>query len=199
MLGILSILAFQTTTAQNILFQEDFDGGLNQMTADAGTPVGATWYWSAWPSPDSMQLGDAFYYGGFGRESFYGSMTSETADNGVALFHAEVYDYGEQEFGSGPFPMPREGYSASLTTPSINCTDEENVWVTFNQYSRGWTNFDQYIEVSTDGFNTIDSAYLVNPNLFGGEWLFNNTRSSIDISEVAAGQPDVQVRFKYRS
>ena len=185
-------LVLALSAQPNIIWEEQFDGGIpDTWEISAGDPVGAAWQWSPDGRADSALVDGvrvpALFWAGQ-------PINSPSAANGAAMYNSDVYDAGGVNVGQGPYP---NGTSAQLTSPSIDCSGESTVYLSFHQYGRAISTFiSTLVEVSNDG---------------GANWtdfpinrLITDNRSSargdvqlIDISEVAANQADVKIRFTW--
>ncbi len=185
-----------------IIFEEDFDGGLNTFTTTAGDPVGATWKWSPDGRADSVEvdgqkIAAAFWpSGGQSRPP----IQSPSAANGAAMFNSDAYDSGgdpDGNIGDGPLPGP---HTDTLTSPIIDCSNYANVSLSFYQYVRTFTGDNTLVQVSGDGGQTW-TDFPVNFRRHSNEVTATSGNSistawkMLDISEIAGNSPEVQVRF----
>jgi hypothetical protein len=176
------------------IFQEDFDGGIPaewELVPDCLDE--AIWQWSADGRADSVFYDSAMIPALFWL--FFPPIDSPTAYNGAAMFNSDAYDSAGIGVGQGPFPSEHE---ASLITPSINCLLEPVVYLKFNQFARAFRNAPStLLSVSNDGGESwVD--FPVNQAITENQSSAPNAVVLIDISEVAAGQPDVRVRFSWK-
>ena len=105
--------AFSDATA---VYSEDFANGLNGWTSSNPTAPDSAWTWE----PNGESKATVFF------------MNSPTAQsNGSATFDASWYN---QAFLGQPLPYPF--YTASLTSPSIDVSDHEYLYLTF--YQSNW-------------------------------------------------------------
>jgi len=194
LLLIASLLLSMAASAQPaVIFEEQFDGGIpDTWEIGPGQPAGAAWQWRANGRADS-----ALINGVMTNAILWGnrmSISSPSVANGAAMFNSDVYDSGGINVGNGPYP---NGTSGTLTSPSADCSGQEKVYLTFYQYVRAFlTNSSCLVSASNDGGETWTDFPINRP--------FTDARSSnrddiqlIDISEVAANQPDVKVRFTW--
>ncbi len=177
-----------------ILFEEQFDEGIpDTWEIGPGSPEGAVWQWS----PDG-HVDSAMINGVMAPALFWGGPTplaSPTASNGAALYNSDVYDAGGIGPGEGPYPG---GTSGALTTPSIDCSGETAILLSFYQYARGFLNqVPTLVEVTNDGGENWTN-FPINGRVTGNRVTpQRDEHMVIDISEVAAGQPDVKIRFTW--
>ncbi len=184
----------QDTTDQEItvIYNEDFGNGLADWEVGEGNPVGAVWQYRPDAAPDSAMI-DGMTVPGFRTEGI-GPIASLTPENGAAVYNSDVYETGGTGFGEGPFPG---GQSATLTSPSIDCSGFANVTLRFNQFAWVWAlEVSTFVEVSNDGGNTwVDLP--INQDLVLVANTFIDDVVVLDISEVAGNQSDVKVRFTW--
>ncbi|HMQ50073.1 MAG TPA: T9SS type A sorting domain-containing protein [Saprospiraceae bacterium] len=175
-----------------IIFEEQFDGGIPETwEIGAGEPEGAIWQWSADGQADvaevAGELVEALYWGG-------DPIESPSVANGVAMYNSDVYDSGGTTVGGGPFPGTTVG---TLTSPSIDCSEHPIVYLKFNQYARSNANaVATLVEVSSDGGQSW-TDYPINRRVVENNSTNPNDVEIIDISEVAANEADVKIRFTW--
>jgi hypothetical protein len=193
LLTLLPILALSfASTAQDTLFVEEFDGGIpDTWEISEGNPLGGVWQWSATASADSVTfMGERYaatFYGNIGQ------MNSQTPDNGAAMFNSDALDSGEGAApGTGPLLAPHEG---SLTSPFIDCSGQDNVYLKFNQSYRNFQS-SSILEVSVDSGMTWMN-FPVNEGIGVNTWTGGGDVAFVNISEAAAGEEDVQIRFTF--
>ncbi len=187
------LLSVAASAQPAVIFEEQFDGGIpDTWEIGPGQPAGAVWQWRANGRADS-----ALINGAMANAILWGNrmpINSPSVANGAAMFNSDVYDSGGINVGNGPYP---NGTSGTLTSPSADCSGQEKVYLTFYQYVRAFlTNSSCLVSASNDGGETWTDFPINRP--------FTDARSStrddiqlIDISEVAANQPDVKVRFTW--
>jgi hypothetical protein len=192
LLTLLPVLALSfAVTAQDTLFVEEFDGGIpDTWTIDEGDPLGGVWQWSATASADSVTfMGERYAANFYGT---IGQMNSDTPENGAAMFNSDALDGGEG--GSprtGPLVAP---HFSVLTSPSIDCSSQtDNVFLKFHQSYRNFQSSSR-VEVSNDGGMTW-TDFPVNTDIGVNTWTGGGDIALLDISEVAAGEADVRIRF----
>lgn len=192
LLVVLCLIAMAGTAQIETLYQEDFDGGIpDTWTISPGTPEGAVWQWSPDGAADVATLDgesvEALFWG-------TGTIESPTASNGAAMYNSDVYDGGGTGVGQGPFPGTHSG---SLTSPPFSCEGFDTLYLAFNQFARANANeVSTLLEVSADTGNTwVD--FPINPEVTGNGSTARTDLELVDISEVAGGEPHVQIRFTW--
>ncbi len=126
-----------------------------------------------------------------------GPFQSTTADSGFVAFDSDYYF----------FEGIADRHNSVLTTPLIDCTDKEKVWLKFESqigvFNRE-TRDNALIEVSTDEiswepFPVVNIRPLsfgdLDPGITG--WSLNPEITVIDISDVAANQETVWIRWRW--
>lgn len=193
LLTLLPILALSfASTAQDTLFVEEFDGGIpDTWEISEGNPLGGVWQWSATASADSVTfMGERYaatFYGNIGQ------MDSQTPNNGAAMFNSDALDSGEGAApGTGPLLAPHEG---SLTSPSIDCSTLDTVYLKFNQSYREFQ-ASSILEVSNDGGMNWDT-YDINTTIDVNDWTGPSSVVLVNISETAANASDVRIRWTF--
>ncbi len=216
-LFVLALLAGTTLNAQlEVLWPADgdadaiansqFDGGLNdwttisQFTSDS-SDAGALWVWEADGAADI-----GFFWGA--REG----IMSPSAANGAAVFDSDGNDTGGDDpfangFGIGPAPCSVMGgtgatdglgHRSELISPSIDCSTFDEVSLQFSQYFRRFTPTGAFVAVSNDGGATWSADIQINLEIDVNAETDNGGVVLVDISEFAANQADVQLRFAYQ-
>lgn len=125
-----------------------------------------------------------------------GVIQSATRTNGFVIFDSDWWDNGGTATGVGQAPLGT--HKGALTMPSIDCSSYPGVIILFTQYLRNYAS-DHYVIVSTDGFTTEDTVYNASDFVELNESSADDELVRIDISSIAAGQPDVRIRFLYSS
>ena len=121
--------------------------------------------------------------------SYLSTINSTTRRTGFLLYDA---------FGNGatkhPGVNPQYGY---VTSPVISCTGHPNVGVQFQSYHRHLSDT-TFVDVSTNNFSTFTRfPVYVNNTLGGNAETDNPTLVVINISNPAANNSNVRVRFTY--
>jgi hypothetical protein len=179
---------------QTIVFTEDFDGGIpadwtiNPISAgDPDSTQNAVWTWTT----NAGQPDDEWWL-----EDFH--LQSPTADNGFAIFNA-IYlstngSTAYQDIDSGPISYP---VTSELITPVIDCSDLSSVVLTFHQQFYKILSVSR-IGISIDGGDTWEYEVINGGVTFlGGTIADYKMATSIDFTDIAAGEPNVQFSFHY--
>ena len=188
------MLAYTIGAQPNILFEETFSGGIpSNWEISAGYPEGAVWQWSATGRGDSARIHAVQTPALFWNNR--PPIASPSAAGGVAMYNSDVYDSGGVNVGQGPFPG---NHSGSLTSPAIDCSGQEIVYLKFNQYARANANdVSTRLEVSSDGgLNWAD--FPINRAVTENGSTLPDDIVVLDISAVAANQAAVQLRFTWQ-
>ena len=192
-LSILSLfLAWALSAQSTVIFEEQFDGGIpDTWEISSGDPEGAVWQWSS-----TGEAEEALVDGVVLPAIFWGTLPaiqSPSVANGAAMYNSDVYDAGGSNVGAGPYPGTHSG---SLTSPVIDCSGEEQVYLSFYQFARANANsISTIVEASNDGETWVE--FPINRTVTENGSTAANNLQVIDISEVAAGQATVQVRFTW--
>jgi hypothetical protein len=159
---------------QNIIWSQDFGNGEIPTTwtnTDASGQLTSVWEYST----------DGYY---FGNQPFF---NAPTADNGFAFFNSDAAG------------LQTVSHDVQLTTDSIDCSSLSTVVVSFyNQY--GYYSSDSIaiaeLGVSVDGVNF--TYYRILTQIPQNDLTASETLEQVDISEDAAGQSTVYLRFRWR-
>ncbi len=194
LLTLLPVLALAfSVNAQDTLFVEEFDGGIPETwEVGPGDPEGAVWQWTPDGLADSVQIDGvptpALFWG------TRGPIGSATASNGAAMFNSDAYDNGGVAIGEGPFPAPQ---TATLTSPIVDCSGQEFVFLKWNQYFR-YFDAAAILEVSANGGQDwvtvpvpLNDDLAADANVTSGP----DDVQFIDVSEWAANNEDFRFRF----
>jgi hypothetical protein len=175
-LMLASLFAVQQTNAQNILWEEDFGGGI---------PSGWT----------NVNVGGT---GGTAADLWQWVTTMDAAVNlyGAPDFQAPTMSNGHMLYDSDAIGSLAQNHDGRLTTTAIDFSNDPEVWVTFHSQYREYTDFSEpFVGVSTDNVNfTYFPIY---------EWILDNTQTDpdylveVNISSVAANQSQVYVQFRW--
>lgn len=174
-----------------ILFEEDFDGGIPaSWDISSGNPTGAIWHWTPNGKADSVWVNNETYSALFWNNR--PAIDSESPENGAVFFNSDAYESGGTGIGQGPFPGEQR---ASLTSPAINCSFDDKVYLQFHQFARGNGNLPStIISISNDnGESWLD--FPINREATENGSTSVNDIELLDISEVAAGFSQVKIRF----
>ncbi|MBK9109033.1 MAG: hypothetical protein IPM92_11885 [Saprospiraceae bacterium] len=166
-----------------------FAGGLNGWTtqglssADPTKADSAIWYYS----PAGTAAGGAYW-------GARGPIASASRANGAMVFNSDLYDNAGivGNFGNGKCPAPHTGV---LTSPVINCSTFPGVALKFNQYFRNFQST-VFVDVTNDG-GANWTSFPVNGDIAVNQETATNSQITIDISNVAAQQANVQIRFRF--
>lgn len=155
----------------------EFANGLNGWTTN--NDRGCVWTWTA----DGKGTAGSYY----GTQP---AIVSPSVANGAAIFNSDKFH------SKDGIAYPHKG---ELTSPAFSCANNSTVFVSFYQRTRIWNPANEMaLHVSSDGGNTWIAFDLnldirdVKYNLVGET---RNMHQLIDISEVAANKPQVQIRF----
>lgn len=164
---------------RNAFWTEDFANGLNS-TNGIWTQSGADQIWK-----------HSFYTTSGQWSTGTPAFASSSAANGFMLFDADSVNTIV-----APNYVDRQG---ALISPSIDCSAEPNVYLKFESNTRwccsvGATNYT--ISVSNDGGSTW-TDYQVHTTLPQNTGSANPELISLDISAVAGGQSNVNIRFNW--
>lgn len=181
-------------TAQDIIWggpsdpNSTFDGGLNDWTtvgissAEPDSAANALWAWTA-----NGSLSNGAYWGN------NSAIQSPSVSNGAVGFNSDFLDNGGTAgaFGSGLAPGPQ---TSELISPIMDCSGNNAVFLRFHQYFRNYQATTS-IAISGDGGVTYDTTYVINEEI-----ALNNSTTAlsiqlIDISSVAANNPNVRIKF----
>ena len=174
-----------------------FDGGLNGwvtqgVSSGGGNFNDAVWKWS----PMGMTPDTGAFQG------VPVPIGSESASNGAVSFNSDWFDNGGNPAtqGGGLVPGPHVSY---LTSPAINTTGENEVFLKFNSDFRQ-NNAEAKVSILTNGNTFPDTTYII----FGvgeepiriipvNQSTVNDNIEIIDISKWAANQSEVRIRFEW--
>ncbi len=96
------------------------------------------------------------------------------------------------DFSFGPATTPNE---ASLSTLSVDCSNRQKIFLTYSHHWFGVEFTHGYIEVSSDGGTNFTPVFDYHTVTRGS--LAAPQDTTLDLTTWAAGQADVQVRFRY--
>jgi hypothetical protein len=113
-----------------------------------------------------------------------GSINSTTASNGFALFDSDA-------IGSG---STTQDATITINSP-INCSSYPGVILNFESYYRAFQG-NCYVEVSNNN-GTNWTQYAIHSNIATNSATNNPENVSVDISNTAANQSSVLIRFRY--
>jgi hypothetical protein len=173
-----------------IVFQEDFDNGFA-----GNNGIGAWLPWDTSGDTSIWALASASspngqYTGGLPAMS----NTGTTAANGWIILDADLYNTSTVSGG--------DDVSAWLQSPAFDCSQLSSVIVNYNQYFIYccFSASPLTLEVSTDnGANWVAFAGHGDFSPAANALSANPLPTGVDISCVAAGQPNVMIRFGYNT
>jgi hypothetical protein len=125
-----------------------------------------------------------------------GVINSATSANGFVVFDSDWWDNGGTAGGSGQQILGT--HKGAMTIESIDCSTYPGVIVFFTEYLRLYAS-NMYVMVSTDGFASQDTVYDGSIGVALNSSSPDNRVVRIDISDIAAGEADVRIRFLYSS
>jgi hypothetical protein len=157
--------------AQNIIWSEDFSGGIipsGWTNIDASGQLSTVWKW---------ETGGTYYPG-------QPSFAAPTAANGFVMFDSD---------NAGALSV---NHDVRLTTTAINCNGKNVVIAKFsNQYSPFNNSAQASLGVSTNGTNFTYFPILT--TVQGGNLTASEQVEEMDISSVAANQSTVFLQFRW--
>ncbi len=162
----------------------EFNGGLNDWTTNAVSDTNALWVWEADAKADRGA------YSGPSSVLF-----SPSSANGAVVFDSDYYDNDGTpgNFGNGPSPGPQTG---ELISPKFSCANDTVVWLRFYQCYRNYKSTPK-VYVSNDGGENWSPGYGVNTDISLNSSTKTNSVVFINISEYAANQDEVQIKFSW--
>jgi len=176
-----------------VIFSEDFNGGLNTFTPGAGTPVGAVWQWRSNGKPDSALVKGVMTSAWTGIRTLP-AIASKTASNGAAMFNSDVYDSGGINLGAGAYEAPQ---TDTLTSPVIDCSNETGVFLTFHHWMLALSDDNIRLQVTGDGgANWVDISLKESIQEDDGLYFtFRDQFETVDVTDYAANNPAFRFRF----
>ena len=183
--------------SQTPIFSFTFDEGLEDWTpvgissSDATKADSALWVWA----PEGNAGTGAFNAGT--------NPIGSPSGGGALLFDSDGYDNGGDPApaaaNTGPVPAPQKG---EITSPPLDFSGETRVLLAFYQFYRyfahdaenDFTTTNSSFEVSGDG-GTTWTSFLINEDISPNNATRATNVITQDISEIAAGQADVRVKF----
>src|SRR5680860_798262 len=141
--------------AQEPIYNYTFTGGLQGWTSNSVECAGQESEEAQWLFVDDGMIDQGAY-------SNFGLMNSRTADSGIVVLNSDFLDNKglDDNIGNGDCPAPQ---IAELTSPSLDFSDEDSVFLSFNQlyyrfvgYYKGEDINDRdetatFIKISNDG------------------------------------------------
>lgn len=197
----LSLFVF-TGNSQTPLYNFDFKGGFqgwisNSIECGGSASDNAEWIWV-----DNGRIE--------GTLSNFGLMDSRTPENGIVILNSDLLDNNGDvnNIGNGDCPAPQV---SELISPPLDFSDHDSVILSFNQlyfrflgyYNEG-KNIDYsdstatFVGVSVDGQETWEEIPInTDLNIFRATQNYES-ELTLDISEYAAGESEVHVRFLWQ-
>lgn len=189
--------------AQEPLYDFNFDGGFQGWISNSIECGGAASDQAEWIWVDNGRIDQ-------GALSNFGLMDSRTPENGIVILNSDYLDNkGNQDnIGGGDCPAPQ---ISELISPPLDFSDHDSVILSFNQlYYRfvGYYNDSKgidisdstatFVGVSTDGANTwYDIPINTKLRTFRATQNYHG-ELTLDISEQAAGESEVHIRFMWQ-
>ncbi len=198
---ILIVGLAQSLVAQEPIYSYSFTDSLEGWTPEAisssnpDSSGNALWVWT----PNGNAGSGAFNNGA--------TPIGSASGGGALLFDSDGLDNGgdQEGFGLGPAPSPQKG---EITSPVLDFSSETRVLLSFYQYYRYFAKDDGDPDPSTADFNTPASSFEIS-NDGGATWISFEVNQDIgpneatratdiiveDISDIAAGQSEVMLKF----
>ncbi|MEN0004572.1 MAG: T9SS type A sorting domain-containing protein [Bacteroidota bacterium] len=196
---VFSLAALQAQEELNVIYEEQFDGGIPaDWDVTQATPAGAIWTWSDDGDAADLIVDGEVTGAGFWDNGMRGPIVSPSVANGCAMFNGDAYDNdgsGIDGLGLGPIPAGDVGYNGTLVSPTIDCSSLPGVVLLFNQFAR---TFDATFNVGVsndDGATWTD--FEINTELAVNAQTSAADEELLDISSIAANQPNVRIRFNF--
>jgi len=164
---------YSTSGAKNTVYTNEFDDETDWTFTNEGEQ--GTWNIVTEASPNVAD--------------FMGAMQSVTPENGFGEFDGVSFLLDSDDV------LPQN--SILELNDIIDCSELADVAITFNQRARAFNYDENYLEVSNDGGNSW-APFLVNDDLVTNEAAIQG-ELTIDVTNVAAGQADIRVRFRWAS
>ena len=121
-------------------------------------------------------------------------LESSTHENGFIIFDSNYWDDETGpcgNIGSGIDPGP---HSANLTTSPLDFSNETSLVLTFQQQYKNYQAATS-VSISIDGGNSY--VYVLENSAQTGFYSGDLNLASVNISAIAANQPDVRIRFHF--
>ncbi|TVQ79841.1 MAG: T9SS C-terminal target domain-containing protein, partial [Flavobacteriales bacterium] len=183
-------------TQATIIWSEDFANGIPSTWTNLGQRANGNLYPnSVWEyrGPLTNPNSNVGSRGGYGAPGT--PINSPTRANGFMIFDSDYLDNGgvAGNFGLGSAPTPHIG---RLTTETIDLSNHPFVKLEFNYYLRNFASrFGVAISVNNGG-SWLDTVYF-GTTIGVNESSAINAKAEFDISAIAGGQSQVQLRFVY--
>lgn len=178
-----------------ILWSESFGQGIPDDWVNSETNGIAMWEYRGLATSPDVYIGSR---GSCIPEGQEGSDPIESATwaDGFVIFDSNYWDDNIgpciDGFGSGPSPAPHD---AALETPSIDFSDDMEVFMQFHQFYKEWTNnTTAKVEYSVDGGEWMELYQL---SIEQGNATEADDVVTLNVGDVAGGQSDFRVRFHF--
>lgn len=200
--GEQALASTPNTSAESIIWSEDFANGIpaSWLNEDTVYTNIAVWAYHGTGS-GAVQPADS------GSQGFYagnsGPIQSTSRSNGFIIYDSDYYaNLGYYPPFGNPYWNPP--HYATLTTDTIDLTNETEVDLVFSQYYRrfrgpgGSQQFTAtYVDLSTDGGQTFPHSIMLNQHVPVNQTTPPNARERINISHIVANQSMVKLRFRF--
>lgn len=171
---LLTTCIISLSYAQTVIYQERFNA----------PPMG----WVSIPTPGTNQVWE-WTPDGTGRPGpHWGNRRpiNSNSGSGAYIFNSDLF-YSSASPGA---------HDASAVMPALDCTGQPAVFLSFQQYYRNLSSTTT-VEVSTDG-GVSWTAFPLNGGVLPQQETFNGERVFLDLSAIAAGEPNVRIRFRFQ-
>ncbi len=170
---LLTTCLISLSNAQTVIYQEAFNA----------PPMG----WVSIPTPGTNQVWE-WTPDGTGRPGpHWGKRKAINSNTGPG-----AYIFNSDLFYSAASPG---AHDASAVMPALDCTGQPAVYLSFQQYYRNLSSTTT-VEVSIDGGMSW-TAFPVNAAVPPQQESFNGERIFLDLTSIAAGEPNVRIRFRF--
>lgn len=187
--------------AQDPIYNYTFTGGFQGWTTQSIECGGQSSDEAQWMWIDDGVIDQGYYVN-------YGLMNSRTADSGIVILNSDFLDNNglEDNIGGGDCPAPQ---IAELTSPMLDFSDEDSVYLSFNQlyyrfvgyYNNLINDRDEtatYLLTSNDGGASFDTLALnEDVNTFRATQNYD-AEITLDLSDNLAGHSEVVVKFFWK-
>lgn len=173
-----------------IIMSEDFAAGVPATWSNISLSGGAgKWEYRGPSVTPNANVGSRGAYA-----TGLGPIQSTTRTNGFMIFDSDYLDNGGTAGGTGQ--EAATAHKGALTSAAIDCSTHPFVILTFQSYTRNF-NSDMLVIVSNDGFTTTDTVWNGYDFTGTNEQSATNDFVRLDVSAVAGGEANFQVRFAY--
>ncbi len=182
-------------TSANVVWSEDFSGGIPTGWTQNGTPATAVWeYRGPSTTPNNTTGGRGNFSGVNNTPPTNTPIVSTTASNGFMIFDSDYLDNaGTGNFGSGSAPAPHVG---RLITNSIDLSQHTALELKFEMYARRFFS-DWFVAFSIDGGTTyIDTIEFFPDDVVAVNAATpDNAIALANVSSIIGGQSNVVMQF----